>query len=171
MTTKLLDTLTLAEGALENAKWFDNQYWIERAEKALAAIREQKVELEKQEPVASVSLWHNHGYQNRQLEYYGNLPDGLHQLYAAPVQQAEQEPVAEIIGFTLVTDMRGTKRIPNIQWNVPLWDDESPLTVGKLYAAPVSIEAAVLAERDKAMEAARTVGGEFYTEFKKEYLG
>ena len=46
-----------------------------------------------QEPVGNISLWHNHGYQNHNVEYYGTLPDGLHQLYTAP-PKAEQEPVA-----------------------------------------------------------------------------
>ena len=32
------------------------------------------------------------------------------------------------------------------------------------------VKAAVLAERDKALEAARTVGGEFFVEFEKVYL-
>lgn len=51
----------------------------------------------------------------------------------APVR----EPVAEIIGFERTNDMRGVKRIPRIKWNVPLWEDESPLQLGNLYAAPV----------------------------------
>jgi len=55
----------------------------------------------------------------------------------SPTEQAEQEPVAEIIGFERTNDIRGVKRIPRIKWNVPLWEDESPLQLGNLYAAPV----------------------------------
>jgi len=46
----------------------------------------QETEQVEQEPVGNMSLWHNHGYQNHNVEYYGTLPDGLHQLYAAPVR-------------------------------------------------------------------------------------
>lgn len=65
------------------------------------------------------------------------VADVLHIASIRENQRAEQEPVAEIIGFERTNDMRGVKRIPRIKWNVPLWEDESPLQLGNLYAEPV----------------------------------
>ena len=65
-----------------------------------------------------------------------------------PPKPVKQEPVAEIIGFERTNDIRGVKRIPRIKWNVPLWEDESPLQLGNLYAAPQPVKQEPVAWKD-----------------------
>lgn len=65
------------------------------------------LEQAEQEPIGNISLWHNHGHQNHNVEYYGTLPDGLHQLYAAPVHAkdlTDVEILAVARGIGIVFD-------------------------------------------------------------------
>lgn len=102
--TKTIDALKLAEEALEGWKeydtWTDQQMWNDDDEEALAAIREAKAELEKQEPVAWM------------------YDDGTSHKFIEPVLSVKRKDFPD-----------GWRERP-------------------LYAAQVSVEAAVLAERE-----------------------
>ena len=74
--------LKLAEEALDELRYAnDTDIAKTKYYKALAAIREAKAELEKQEPVAWVDA-KEEGYEFYGISY---LPVGKHHLYAAPV--------------------------------------------------------------------------------------
>lgn len=86
MTTKLLEALTLAEEAIEEGLATFSIPTTAKIAEALAAIREKKAELEKQEPVAVVEITYG-----REPECYvtGNIddfPEGVFKLYASPVR-------------------------------------------------------------------------------------
>ena len=114
MTTKLLETLTLAEEALDMVVSCGYGKSRERVEnsKALAAIRDAKAELEEQAEQRPVAI-KRHKFTSEDLAiisktfddaiaanpelqtYFESVMRHVKQL-AAPVQQAEQEPVAWI---------------------------------------------------------------------------
>lgn len=78
--------------ALRLAKELDR--WVDEfSGKAADLLRNQHAEIErlraelealhKQEPVANIDIWHNHGLENTNVDYWGSLPKGSHMLYNA----------------------------------------------------------------------------------------
>jgi len=114
----------------------------------------------KQEPVAWM-CWIDSDEEmnpaNAQLTSYEPKAYAKRKPLCAAPQPVKQEPVAEIIGFERTNDIRGVKRIPRIKWNVPLWEDESPLQLGNLYAAPVSAKREWVELTDYELKAALEV--------------
>jgi hypothetical protein len=49
------------------------------------------------EPVADLTISHYKGYENRELEYYGDLPDGTYRLYAAPQSYSLKKAAEEAL--------------------------------------------------------------------------
>ena len=120
--TKTIDALKLAVEALEGWKeydtWTDQQMWNDDDEEALAAIREALAE-----PVQE--------HESREDIAAKEMFEGFSKAWAEPVKQ-------EPIGY--IDDMAPGL----IHWTTGDWPNEGT----KLYAAPVSVESAVLAERE-----------------------
>ena len=134
MTTKLLETLTLAEEVI--AWQVDGYVWeVPKAEEALAAIREQKAELEKQEPVAW-ALSHSFG-----LEFSSKYP--MQETKEAAEQMARQHMGAVVVTPLYAAPVR-TK---------DLTDDEIDAFIDRAWdkqmSMPEIIRAVIAADREK----------------------
>jgi hypothetical protein len=80
------------------------------------------------EAVGCVYISHYKGLENRDFDYWGSLPDGSHNLYAAP-QPQQAEPGAVLDGWQpietapkdFVTEFDGWngRRVPNVIWAHP----------------------------------------------------
>ena len=121
--TKTIDALKLAEEALEGWKeydtWTDQQMWNDDDEEALAAIREVLAEQEKQEPVAS----------------YKDAPRTIY------LQTGCDDPDPFNCGCSF-------NEWGDVSWCADKIHDTDIPYVRADYAAPLSVEAAVLAERE-----------------------
>lgn len=71
------------------------------ASAAMQALRAAIEAAEKAKPVGMLHVSHYKSLENREFDYWGDLPDGHHSLYAAlPAQQPARQPMTEreIIG-------------------------------------------------------------------------
>lgn len=78
---------------LRNGEWYEPEKAIEALEAALAQPEP--------DPVAQITISYYKGLQNQDMDYWGFLSEGTHQLYTAPPQRKEwvgltDEEVGEI---------------------------------------------------------------------------